>query len=200
MPGKTVELTIDAALQDEVEQVLAGVGAKYSPKGATAIAMNPNTGAILALANWPRVNANDPSAAPSYATEDRAVGFNYEPGSTFKAITVAGALQDGRGHAEHAVQRAAGPAGRRPPDPRRREPRLRDAVGRPDPQGLEQHRRRPDRDEARRQAVRLLGAPVRLRLAHRASTSPASRAASSCAGGSTRGRRWATCRSARASR
>jgi cell division protein FtsI/penicillin-binding protein 2 len=94
-PGKTVQLTIDAALQDEVEQVLAGVGAQYSPKGATAIVMNPNTGEILALANWPRVNANDPSGAPDYANEDRAVGFNYEPGSTFKAITVAGALQDG---------------------------------------------------------------------------------------------------------
>ncbi len=94
-PGKTIQLTIDAALQDEVEQVLAGVGAQYSPKGATAIAMDPNTGAILALANWPRVNANDPSGAPDYANEDRAVGFNYEPGSTFKAITVAGALQDG---------------------------------------------------------------------------------------------------------
>ena len=94
-PGKTLRLTIDAALQDEVEQVLAGVGAQYSPKGATAIVMNPNTGAILALANWPRIDANNPSAAPSYASEDRAVTFNYEPGSTFKAITVAGALQDG---------------------------------------------------------------------------------------------------------
>jgi cell division protein FtsI (penicillin-binding protein 3) len=94
-PGKTVELTIDAALQDEVEQVLAGVGAQYSPRGATAIVMNPNTGDVLALANWPRVNANDPSGAPSYANEDRAVSFNYEPGSTFKTITIAGALQDG---------------------------------------------------------------------------------------------------------
>ncbi len=92
--GKTVKLTIDAALQDEVEQVLAGVGAQYSPKGATAIAMDPNTGEILALANWPRVNDNDPAGAPSYANENRAVSFNYEPGSTFKAITVAGALQD----------------------------------------------------------------------------------------------------------
>ncbi len=95
VPGQTIRLTIDAALQDEVEQVLAGVGAQYSPRGATAIAMDPNTGAVLALANWPRVNANDPSGAPSYANEDRAVSFNYEPGSTFKAITVAGALQDG---------------------------------------------------------------------------------------------------------
>jgi cell division protein FtsI/penicillin-binding protein 2 len=57
--------------------------------------MNPQTGAILALANWPRVNANDPYAAPNWAIQDRAVSFNYEPGSTFKAITVAGALQDG---------------------------------------------------------------------------------------------------------
>jgi cell division protein FtsI (penicillin-binding protein 3) len=93
-PGKPIQLTIDSALQDEVEQVLAGVGAQYSPRGATAIAMDPNTGAILALANWPRVNANDVTGAPSYATEDRAVSFNYEPGSTFKAFTVAGALQD----------------------------------------------------------------------------------------------------------
>jgi cell division protein FtsI (penicillin-binding protein 3) len=94
-PGKAVTLTIDAALQDEVEQVLAGVGAQYSPRGATAIAMNPNTGEILALANWPRVNANDVAGAPSYASENRAVSFNYEPGSTFKAFTVAGAIQDG---------------------------------------------------------------------------------------------------------
>ncbi len=93
--GKPVQLTLDSALQDEVEQVLAGVGAQYSPRGATAIVMNPNSGAIYALANWPRVNANDVSGAPSYATDDRAVTFNYEPGSTFKAITVAGALQDG---------------------------------------------------------------------------------------------------------
>ena len=94
-PGKNLRLTIDAGLQAEMEQVLVGVGARYSPRGATAIAMDPNTGAILGLANWPRVNANDPGGSPPYAQADRAVSFNYEPGSTFKAITVAGALQDG---------------------------------------------------------------------------------------------------------
>ena len=94
-PGNGLALTIDGPLQEEVEQVLAGVGAQYQPKGATAIVMNPNSGAILALANWPRVNANDPSGAPAYAQANQAVSFNYEPGSTFKAITVAGALQDG---------------------------------------------------------------------------------------------------------
>jgi cell division protein FtsI/penicillin-binding protein 2 len=94
-PGARLELTIDAAIQDKVERVLADVGATYAPKGATAIVMNPNTGEVLALANWPRVDANAPWSAPAYASQDRAVGFTYEPGSTFKAITLAGALQDG---------------------------------------------------------------------------------------------------------
>ena len=93
--GKTVQLTLDSALQNDVEQVLAGVGEQYSPRAATAIVMNPDSGAILALANWPRVNANDPAAVRSPADRDHAVADSYEPGSTFKAITVAGALQDG---------------------------------------------------------------------------------------------------------
>jgi cell division protein FtsI/penicillin-binding protein 2 len=92
--GEGLSLTIDAKIQDKVEQVLQNVGETYRPKGATAIVMDPNDGELLAVANWPRINANDPAAAPGYANEDRAVGFTYEPGSTFKAITVAGALQD----------------------------------------------------------------------------------------------------------
>jgi cell division protein FtsI (penicillin-binding protein 3) len=94
-PGKTLRLTIDSALQTEVEAVLSGVAAQYHPKGATAIVMNPNTGQILALANWPQLNPNNPAAAKPRAYADWAVGLNYEPGSTFKAITVGAALQDG---------------------------------------------------------------------------------------------------------
>jgi cell division protein FtsI (penicillin-binding protein 3)/stage V sporulation protein D (sporulation-specific penicillin-binding protein) len=95
-PGKEVELALDANIQDDVESVLGGIGKTYRPKGATAIVTNPQTGEILALANWPQINANDPSAAPDYASQNRAVGITYEPGSTFKAITVAGALEDGK--------------------------------------------------------------------------------------------------------
>ncbi len=94
IPGKSVRVTIDAEVQQRTEDVLAGVGQTYRPKGATAIVMDPRTGAILAMANWPRIDANHPGAAPAYATHNRAVDFPYEPGSTFKAFTVAGALQD----------------------------------------------------------------------------------------------------------
>jgi len=93
-PGKTLRLTLDASIQSKVEAVLGAVGQVYRPKGATAIVMDPRTSDILALANWPRVDANDPAGAPPYARQNRAVGFNYEPGSTFKPFTVAGALMD----------------------------------------------------------------------------------------------------------
>jgi cell division protein FtsI/penicillin-binding protein 2 len=102
MPGKNLALTISAPLQSEVEQVLAGVGAQYQPAGATAIVTDPQTDQILALANWPAVNPNalrsdpfKPVGGQVPAAEDQAVDMSYEPGSTFKAITVAGALQDG---------------------------------------------------------------------------------------------------------
>jgi cell division protein FtsI/penicillin-binding protein 2 len=91
--GKDVQLTIDANIQERVESVLAGVGRTYQPKGATALVLDPRSGEILALANWPAVDPSKPGAA-SYLTQDRAVQSNYEPGSTFKAFTVAGALEE----------------------------------------------------------------------------------------------------------
>jgi cell division protein FtsI (penicillin-binding protein 3) len=94
VPGQDLRLTLDAAIQERVEAVLSGVGQTYRPKGATALVLDPRNGSILALANWPRVDANDPGSAPAYAQQDRAVTNSYEPGSTFKAFTVSGALQD----------------------------------------------------------------------------------------------------------
>ncbi|HEX6715074.1 MAG TPA: penicillin-binding protein 2 [Thermoleophilaceae bacterium] len=94
-PGKDVKLTLDATLQERVEAVLADVGATYRPAGATALVMDPRSGAILSLANWPRVDANNIGSSPPYARQNRAVAAAYEPGSTFKAITVSGALQEG---------------------------------------------------------------------------------------------------------
>jgi cell division protein FtsI/penicillin-binding protein 2 len=94
-PGSSLTLTLDANIQQRTEDVLGALGRVFSPKDATAIVMDPRSGAILAVANWPQVNANEPGASPPAALEDRAVGFAYEPGSTFKAVTVSGALQEG---------------------------------------------------------------------------------------------------------
>ena len=94
VPGEDLRLTIDATIQERVETVLAGVGQTFRPKGATALVLDPRNGEVLALANWPRVNAADPSSAPAYARQNRAVAASYEPGSTFKAFTVAGALEE----------------------------------------------------------------------------------------------------------
>jgi cell division protein FtsI (penicillin-binding protein 3) len=93
-PGEDLQLTIDAAIQERTEAVLSEVGQLYQPRGATAVVMDPRNGEVLAMANWPRVDANNYGEAPDYARVNRAVGFTYEPGSTFKAFTVAGALEE----------------------------------------------------------------------------------------------------------
>ena len=93
--GEDLRLTLDSAIQERVEAVLAEVGRSFRPRGSTALVMDPRTGELLALANWPRVNAGNPGAAPAYARQNRAVSAAYEPGSTFKAFTVAGALSEG---------------------------------------------------------------------------------------------------------
>ena len=92
--GEDLRLTIDAAIQERTEAVLSEVGQTYTPHGATAVVLDPRTGQVLALANWPRVDANDPDGAPAYARKNRAIQDTYEPGSTFKAITIAGALEE----------------------------------------------------------------------------------------------------------
>jgi cell division protein FtsI/penicillin-binding protein 2 len=93
--GHALTLTVDANIQQRTEDVLAAVGRVFNPKDATAIVMDPHSGAVLALASWPQVNLAEPASAAPGALEDRAVSFDYEPGSTFKVITVSGALQQG---------------------------------------------------------------------------------------------------------
>src|SRR6266568_5558273 len=66
--------------------------AKTHALAGTVIVQNPNNGAILALANWPKFNPNSPNDVKSEARMDRAVSAIYEPGSTFKLITLAAAF------------------------------------------------------------------------------------------------------------
>jgi cell division protein FtsI (penicillin-binding protein 3) len=92
--GHDLTLTLDAQIQDRAEAVLHDIGAKYAPKHASAVVLDPRTNEVLAMANWPQVDANRPQDAPAAALTNLATNFTYEPGSTFKAFTVAGAVQD----------------------------------------------------------------------------------------------------------
>ena len=92
--GEDLRLTIDGAIQERVEAVLAGIAGEYAPKGASALVLDPRSGEILALANWPRVEPARFGDSSAYARQNRAVSASYEPGSTFKAFTVAGALEE----------------------------------------------------------------------------------------------------------
>ncbi len=92
--GEDIRLTIDPAIQEEAESALAEVGEAFAPQGATAIVMDPRDSDVLAMANWPPVDPSDLSEAESDDLLNRATGFTYEPGSTFKAFTVAAALED----------------------------------------------------------------------------------------------------------
>lgn len=92
--GAPVRLTLDPAIQERSEQALAEIGEAWSPRGATAIVMDPRSSELLAVANWPPVDSGDLTSVDPDDLINRATGFTYEPGSTFKAFTVAAALED----------------------------------------------------------------------------------------------------------
>jgi cell division protein FtsI/penicillin-binding protein 2 len=93
--GKDVYVTLDQRLQAEVEQVLRQTRAAWGAKAATAIALDPRTGGILAMAVEPGFDANVFGRRPAEVVRNRAVTDTYEPGSTFKVVTVAAALEEG---------------------------------------------------------------------------------------------------------
>ncbi len=92
--GRSVRLTIDHTIQANAEAVLRQTLTKWQAKGATAVVLDPRTGNILAMANAPGFDANAFGTTPPAVTRNRAVTDVYEPGSTFKLVTVAGVLAD----------------------------------------------------------------------------------------------------------
>jgi cell division protein FtsI (penicillin-binding protein 3) len=93
--GEDIRTTLDPAIEKATEEALGEVGELWSPKGATAIVMNPRNSQVLAMANWPPVDPTDLSEVDPESLLNRATGFTYEPGSTFKAFTVSAALEEG---------------------------------------------------------------------------------------------------------
>ncbi len=92
---KTIQLTIDSAIQFIVEQELDRAMAENSPLAITCIAMDPRTGEVLAMANRPTYNPNKFWEYDQEVWKNRAVSYIYEPGSTFKAVVAGAALQEG---------------------------------------------------------------------------------------------------------
>ena len=92
--GSTVELTIDEYLQHIAERELHAGVIENSAAGGTAVIMNPHTGEILAMANEPTFNPNAYREFDENLRRNRAVQDLYEPGSTFKVVTVSAALEE----------------------------------------------------------------------------------------------------------
>ena len=92
--GSTVELTIDEYLQHIAERELHAGVIENNAAGGTAIIVNPHTGEILAMANEPTFNPNTYRDFDEAARRNRAVQDLYEPGSTFKVVTVSAALEE----------------------------------------------------------------------------------------------------------
>jgi stage V sporulation protein D (sporulation-specific penicillin-binding protein) len=94
--GLDLRLTIDSQIQTIMERELDIAEATYHPDGAAAIAMDPNTGEILGMSSRPDFNPEEfQEVSPDVWNQNKPVWSTYEPGSTFKIITLAAALEEG---------------------------------------------------------------------------------------------------------
>lgn len=94
-PGRDVFLTLDHTIQANAESVLRSTVSQWGAQRATALVLDVQNGGILAMAVAPGFDANAYASTPVDRHRNVAVTDTYEPGSTFKLVTVAGALSDG---------------------------------------------------------------------------------------------------------
>ncbi|GGR37920.1 peptidoglycan D,D-transpeptidase FtsI family protein [Agromyces mediolanus] len=95
-PGGTLQLTIDADLQWEVQRILAARVAEVGAEWGMVTVMNAKTGELIAVADVPTVDPNDPSSTDAEDRGSRSFSAPFEPGSTFKALTAASVLDAGQ--------------------------------------------------------------------------------------------------------
>lgn len=93
--GRSVRLTLDNTLQANAESVLLRTVRRWGAKAATALVLDPRTGEVLAMAAEPGFDANRFPRTSRDVQRNRAVTDTFEPGSTLKVVTVAGALSEG---------------------------------------------------------------------------------------------------------
>ncbi len=95
VPGCNVQLTLDMNIQEIVEQELAAGVEKAGAVAGTAVFMNPFTGEVLAIANYPFFDPSEYDKFTNDDSRDRAITDAFEPGSTFKVVTASAALEEG---------------------------------------------------------------------------------------------------------
>lgn len=93
--GHPIKLTLDAAIQAEAERILGELGDANDPVNASIVVMDARSSDVLAMANWPPVDLDHLEDAEPEQLLNIGTSYTYEPGSTFKAFTVASALEDG---------------------------------------------------------------------------------------------------------
>ena len=92
--GQSLALTIDKNIQYIAEKELAAAVESSRGKGGIAIVMDPQTGKLLAMANYPTFNPNSFGKSPPQALRNRAISDSFEPGSTMKVFLIAAALEE----------------------------------------------------------------------------------------------------------
>jgi cell division protein FtsI/penicillin-binding protein 2 len=93
--GKNIRLSIDMSLQSILEEEIDKTFKELKPETVTGIMLDPKTGEVLAMANRPCFNPNEPGKAEPEQMKNRAIIDMVEPGSTFKIVVAAGALNEG---------------------------------------------------------------------------------------------------------
>jgi cell division protein FtsI (penicillin-binding protein 3) len=93
--SQSLVLTIDENIQYIAERELAKAIKETGAASGSIIVEDPGTGEVLAMANYPTFNPNSPTAVPTFYHVNRSVSLPYEPGSTFKVVTVSAALEEG---------------------------------------------------------------------------------------------------------
>jgi cell division protein FtsI (penicillin-binding protein 3) len=94
-PGSDIHLTLDTSIQHMAEKELEASILKYRAKAGVAVVVEPFTGEVLALANYPSFDPNQYAKQTAEQRRNRAVTDSFEPGSTFKTILAAAALEEG---------------------------------------------------------------------------------------------------------
>ena len=90
--GSNIQLTIDLEYQSILQEELARRINETKAKGAMGILMDPQTGAVLAMASLPDYDPNNPSSSPLENQKNKVITDQFEPGSTYKIVAATGAV------------------------------------------------------------------------------------------------------------